>query len=162
MMSNNSLSTTNTTILTTTNTLTSTTMKTQVKNNRFRSTIRKAALTLIAAIAVAATQVTFAGTGPEPAVTTSLQSTVFQLPNSMKFKTVVATGQNSKLYVIIRNEKNEPIYTESLKSTNGYIRTFDFSTLADGEYTFEISNGKQTQSKTFKIETSTERIVKLD
>ncbi|MDJ1468900.1 hypothetical protein QNI19_03970 [Cytophagaceae bacterium DM2B3-1] len=137
-------------------------MNAQVKNNRFRSAFRKAVFTVAAAIAVAATQVTFGATGPEPAASASLQAVVFQLPESMKFKTVIAPSQNNKLFITIKNQKNESVYTEALKTNNGYIRTFDFSTMADGEYTFEISNGKETQSKKFKIETSTERLVKVN
>ncbi|MDJ1471958.1 hypothetical protein QNI19_28425 [Cytophagaceae bacterium DM2B3-1] len=152
----------NTTISTTTNNLTTTIMKTQVTNNRLRFAIRKAVLTLVAAVAVAATQVTFGATGPEPAAAGSLQSTVFQLPNSLKFKTIIAANNNNKVFITILNAKNETIYTEVTKNNSSYIRTFDFSTLADGEYTFQISNGKETQSKTFKIETTTARVVNLN
>lgn len=132
-------------------------MKTQ--KNSFRFAVRKAVFTLAAALAVAATQVTMAA-GPEPEAS-SLQSAVFQIPNSLKFKTVVAPREG-KLSITIRNENNEVMYSENLKSDKGYIRTFDFSTLADGQYTFVISNGQQTQSKTFVIETTTARVASLN
>ncbi len=133
-------------------------MKTQ--KNSFRFAVRKAMLTLIAAVAIAITQVSFAATGPKPAPGT-LQSTVFPLPSSLKFKAIVA-AHTGKLSVSIRNQKKEVVYSENLKSNEGYIRTFDLGTLPDGEYTFEISNGTDTRHQTFQIETTTARVVNLN
>lgn len=133
-------------------------MKAQVNNAK--SSIRKAAAIIATAFALATAPIAMAASGPGPEAS-SLQSTVFQLPNSMKFKTVVAAA-DSKLSIVIRNEKHEVIYSEAMKHNGGYIRTFDFATLADGEYTFEISNGQQTQSKTFKIETTSARVVNVN
>ncbi len=140
------------------NSLKTTTMKTQV--NSVKNTIRKAAVAFSTVLALAIAPVSMAASGPGPEAS-SLQSAVFQLPNSLKFKTVIAAA-DSKLSIVIRNAQNEAIYTESMKHNEGYIRTFDFSTLPDGDYTFEISNGKQTQSKTFKIETTSARVVNVN
>jgi hypothetical protein len=154
------------------NSLKTTTMKTQVNNvklNNVKPTnvkmnIRKAAAafaTVLATVLTLATApMTLAASGPGPEAST-LQSAVFQLPNSLKFKTVIAPA-DSKLSVVIRNQKNEAIYSEAMKHNQGYIRTFDLGTLPDGEYTFEISNGQQTQSQTFKIETTSARVVNVN
>ena len=151
-----------------------TTMKTQDNNtqvnnlsvtnlsvSKFGSTIRKAVLTLAAVVLVAATQLTFAASGPEPAAK-PLESAVFQLPASLKFKAIVAPSASGKLTLSIRNEKGQLVHSENHKNTQGYIRTFDLSSLSDGEYTFEISDGKQTQSKTFNIHTTTARVAALN
>ena len=140
------------------NSLKTTTMKTQV--NSVKNMIRKAAVAFSTVLALAIAPVSMAASGPGPEAS-SLQSAVFQLPNSLKFKTVIAPA-DSKLSIVIRNAQNEAIYTESMKHNEGYIRTFDFSTLPDGDYTFEISNGQQTQSKTFKIETTSARVVNVN
>jgi hypothetical protein len=138
--------------------LKTTTMKTQLNNVKMN--IRKAAAAFATVLTLATAPMTMAASGPGPEAST-LQSAVFQLPNSLKFKTVIAPA-DSKLSVVIRNQKNEAIYSEAMKHNQGYIRTFDFSTLPDGEYTFEISNGQQTQSKTFKIETTSARVVNVN
>lgn len=132
-------------------------MKTQ---NNFRFAVRKAVFTLAAAFAVAATQVTFAAEGPKPKVA-AVQSTVFRLPNTLRFKAIVAP-QEGKVTITIRSQDNTPIYSESLNNDKGYKRTFDFSTLKDGEYTFEISNGDNTQKTTFTIGTTMARVVSIN
>jgi hypothetical protein len=147
-LSNNSINT---------NSVKTTTMKTQM--NTVTSSIRKAAAIFTTVLALATAPIAMAASGPGPEAA-PLQSSVFQLPNSMKFKTVVAPSESGKLSISIA--KNVVIYSESIKNNPGYIRTFDFATLEDGEYTFEISNGKQTDSKTFKIETTTARVVNLN
>jgi len=135
------------------------TMQTSVHGNSFRFAIRKAVLTLTAAVAVAGAQMAFAANGPEPAA--SLESAVFQLPDSMKFKAIVANPQSSKLIITIRNEKDEVVYSETIRNQKGYIRTFDLSAMTDGEYTFEIASNSQSQKKSFRIETTLARVVNL-
>ena len=130
-------------------------MKTQHLSIRFA--IRKALFTIATVCAVAITQVSLAADGPGPE-TGKLQSTIFQIPNSLKFK-AIATGCGNKLSIVIRGYDHTPIYTEFQNNGHDYMRTFDLSTLTDGEYTFEISNGEETIKKTFTIETTMARMV---
>ncbi len=133
-------------------------MKTQHSFLRFA--VRKALFTIATVCAVAITQVSLAAEGPEPKAS-KLQSTFFQIPNSLKFK-AIATGCGNKFSIVIRGYDHTPIYSEFQTNGQDYMRTFDLSTLTDGEYTFEISNGEETIKKTFTIETTMARMVSVN
>ncbi|MDR6809096.1 hypothetical protein J2Y45_006310 [Dyadobacter sp. BE34] len=59
---------------------------------------------------------------------------------------------------ILDNEKNV-LFSENRKVENNYLKYFDLSTLMDGTYTFEITDGKEKTAQSFDILTTTSRVV---
>ena len=59
---------------------------------------------------------------------------------------------------ILDNEKNV-LFSENRKVENNYLKYFDLSTLMDGTYTFEITDGKEKAAQSFDILTTTSRVV---
>lgn len=59
---------------------------------------------------------------------------------------------------ILDNEKNV-LFSENRKIENNYLKYFDLSTLMDGTYTFEITDGKEKTAQSFDILTTTSRVV---
>lgn len=59
---------------------------------------------------------------------------------------------------ILDNEKNV-LFSENRRVDNNYLKYFDLSTLMDGTYTFEITDGKEKASQSFDILTTTSRVV---
>ena len=59
---------------------------------------------------------------------------------------------------ILDNEKNV-LFSENRKVENNYLKYFDLSTLMDGTYTFEITDGKEKAARSFDILTTTSRVV---
>lgn len=59
---------------------------------------------------------------------------------------------------ILDNDKNV-LFSENRKVENNYLKYFDLSTLMDGTYTFEITDGKEKTAQSFDILTTTSRAV---
>lgn len=59
---------------------------------------------------------------------------------------------------ILDNEKNV-LFSENRRVENSYLKYFDLSTLMDGTYTFEITDGKEKTAQSFDILTTTSRVV---
>ncbi|GGM85539.1 hypothetical protein GCM10010967_17020 [Dyadobacter beijingensis] len=59
---------------------------------------------------------------------------------------------------ILDNEKNV-LFSENKRVDNNYLKYFDLSTLMDGTYTFEITDGKEKTAQSFDILTTTSRVV---
>jgi hypothetical protein len=59
---------------------------------------------------------------------------------------------------ILDNEKNV-LFSENRRVENNYLKYFDLSTLMDGTYTFEITDGKEKTAQSFDILTTTSRVV---
>lgn len=139
-----------------------TTMKTPQTpaSGNFRNAIRKAALGFATVAVLATAQPSLAGNEPLPGSGT-LQTAVFQLPNTVKFKAIAKSSQAGNMTVRIRNAKNEVVFTDFMRNASGYYRTFDLSDLADGTYTFEISNGSETRRQAVSIETTLARTVSV-
>lgn len=136
------------------------TMNTRANGNSFRNATRKAAFAFAAIAMIAVVQPSLAGNEPQPGSGT-LQSTVFQLPNSLKFKAIAKSSQAGKMTVSIKNDRNQVLFSDLLRNTAGYYRTFDLSGMADGTYTFEISNGSETRRQTVNIETTMARTISV-
>ncbi|RIV22572.1 hypothetical protein DYU11_16300 [Fibrisoma montanum] len=67
----------------------------------------------------------------------------------------------SKIELQLTNEKGEVMFREVLPAKggkkNGFRQQFDLSQIGDGRYTFRISDGIQTEERTFKLSTPTIR-----
>src|SRR5262245_60322404 len=59
-----------------------------------------------------------------------------------------ASTQKGKVEVSILNSKNETIYSEVISNLSSFVRPYNFSSLAEGEYTIAIKdeNGTHTQT----------------
>ncbi|QIP17192.1 hypothetical protein G8759_33415 [Spirosoma aureum] len=66
---------------------------------------------------------------------------------------------DDKISVELLNEKGQVMFREALPAKggkkNGYRQQFDLSQVGDGKYTFRISDGNQTEERTFKLTTPT-------
>lgn len=79
---------------------------------------------------------------------------------------VVKTGAIVKLYyrglkpsdvrITIFNEKGEPVYKETIRHIESFVRPYNFSTLGEGDYTIELNGeeGKQLQKVSYHKERS--------
>lgn len=63
----------------------------------------------------------------------------------------------SKIQVELLNRKGDVVFRESLPANSGkrkaFRQQFDLSQIGDGTYTFRISDGVQTEERTFKLST---------
>ncbi|MFT4032330.1 MAG: hypothetical protein QM669_07910 [Siphonobacter sp.] len=62
--------------------------------------------------------------------------------------------KGKKLTITLRNAKGESLFSENLaKNTEGYARRFDMSSLTDGIYTIEVTDGETIQKKEINLNT---------
>ena len=60
-----------------------------------------------------------------------------------------------KIVVRLRDQNNRIVFSESMpRHLDKYRQRFDMSEMADGAYTFEITNGSETIEKSFHLKTS--------
>ena len=91
-------------------------------------------------------------------VTASTKLTVLQV-KPMQFRVSYNNPISKNVVVrILDNEKNV-LFSENRKVENNYLKYFDLSTLMDGTYTFEITDGKEKTAQSFDILTTTSRVV---
>lgn len=141
-------------------------MKNQL-NNIFKS-MMAVAIVLTLGTGAAFAQGTSANTatalakGPIVLAPKSLAVAVFQVENTLKFKVHLENYANNDVTIKIKNQANKVIYQEKVKDASKYIRKFDFSTMADGEYTFEVSNKKETYSKDISLQTLSARSLQIN
>lgn len=61
----------------------------------------------------------------------------------------------SKIVVRLRDQENRIVFSESMpRYLAKYRQRFDMSEMADGAYTFQITNGNKTIEKSFQLKTS--------
>lgn len=77
----------------------------------------------------------------------------------MQFRVSFYLPESSHLLVRIIDTDNHVLYAENKRTNNNYLKYFDLSTLADGKYTFEITDGKEKYTQSFDILTKTSRVV---
>jgi flagellar hook assembly protein FlgD len=100
--------------------------------------------------------------GPIVLAPKSLAVAVFQVENTLKFKVHMENYASNDVTIKIKNGANKVIYQEKVKDASKYIRKFDFSTMADGEYTFEVSNNKETYTKDISLQTLSARSLQIN
>jgi len=94
----------------------------------------------------------------EKTETVSNKLTVLQI-KPMQFR--VSYNQPTSKIVAVRildTDKNV-LFSESKRVDSNYLKYFDLSTLMDGTYTFEITDGKEKATQSFDILTTTSRVV---
>ncbi|WP_149242947.1 hypothetical protein [Dyadobacter sp. 32] len=78
--------------------------------------------------------------------------------NELKFK-LALEDVKEKSSVVIKDEMGQVLYSATLRKSESYTKIFDLSGLADGSYSFVISNGSDVTVKPFEIATETKRMV---
>jgi len=94
------------------------------------------------------------------AAPSGLQTAVYQIPETTKFKVHFVNNSSHPVTIQLRDARNQVIYSEKISGKN-YIRKFDLEQLGDGTYTFEINNGSQRIVKEVDLHTVRARSVQV-
>lgn len=70
------------------------------------------------------------------------------------YRVVYQSPEKSNVTIQLYNDKNEVIYTESQKSTSGFMKKFDLSYLSYGEYQLEVKADGYLFQEKIKLGTS--------
>ena len=110
--------------------------------------LRKSGIAIALACAFLATNLTaFATTGTEGdelvtvTETANIKYELNRVTNSQKVVMGIKLLKDSKVKLVVLNENNKEVFTKYYKSSDGFIQSFDFSQLDDGEYTFKVKAG---------------------
>ncbi|WP_435354617.1 hypothetical protein [Emticicia sp. SJ17W-69] len=80
---------------------------------------------------------------------------------SLRFKLAFENPLRQKTQIYLLDKNKDIFFNEYATGTAQYVRAFDLSNLADGEYTFVVESGKDRLTKDFVIKTNTFRGVSL-
>ncbi len=80
---------------------------------------------------------------------------------SLRFKLAFENPLRQKTKIYLLDKENNVLFDEYTYGDNQYVRAFNLSNLADGEYTFVVESGKEIVKKDFAITTKTLRGVSL-
>ncbi|MCF0052309.1 hypothetical protein LXM25_19735 [Dyadobacter sp. LJ53] len=94
----------------------------------------------------------------EKTETVSNKLTVIQI-KPMQFRVSYNNPTSKNVAVRILDTDKNILFSESRRVDNSYLKYFDLSTLMDGTYTFEITDGKEKATQSFDILTTTSRVV---
>ncbi|WP_026631644.1 hypothetical protein [Dyadobacter alkalitolerans] len=94
----------------------------------------------------------------EKTETVSNKLTVLQI-RPMQFRVSYNNPVSKNVAVRILDTDNNVLFSENRRVDNSYLKYFDLSTLMDGTYTFEITDGKEKATQSFDILTTTSRVV---
>jgi hypothetical protein len=84
-------------------------------------------------------------------------------PNAATGMAIMKNGSTIKLFykgtkqadvkVSIYNAANSLVYSETIKNVDGFVRPYNFSNLAEGEYSIELTgdNGRQIERVSYKL-----------
>jgi hypothetical protein len=94
----------------------------------------------------------FAGGRDESPKTSSGMAVVKK--GTASYKLIYKSEQASDVKVKIFNAKNDLVFSETIKNSDGFIRPYDFGKLGEGEYTIKIDNGSNWLMEKVKYEAS--------
>jgi hypothetical protein len=94
----------------------------------------------------------------EKSETVSNKLTVLQI-KPMQFRVSYNNPTSKNVAVRILDTDKNVLFQESKRVDTNYLKYFDLSTLMDGTYTFEITDGKEKATQSFDILTTTSRVV---
>ncbi len=80
---------------------------------------------------------------------------------NLRFKLSFENPLRQKTQIYLLDKNNDVFFNEYANGNAQYVRAFNLSNLADGEYTFVIESGKEKMTKEFVISTQTFRGVTL-
>jgi len=75
-------------------------------------------------------------------------STMAVLKNGSTFRLLYKGMKQSDVKVLILNDANQIVFSEKIKSTDGFARPYNFSNLPEGHYSIQVKNGAITQTET--------------
>ncbi|WAC12853.1 hypothetical protein [Dyadobacter pollutisoli] len=77
----------------------------------------------------------------------------------MQFRVSYKNPISKTVVVRILDTDHNVLFSENRRVDANYLKYFDLSTLMDGTYTFEITDGKEKAAQSFDILTTTSRVV---
>jgi hypothetical protein len=80
---------------------------------------------------------------------------------SLRFKLAFENPLRQKTKIYLLDKNNDVFFNEYANGNAQYVRAFDLTNLADGEYTFVVESGKDKITKAFEIRTQTFRGISL-
>jgi hypothetical protein len=80
---------------------------------------------------------------------------------SLRFKLAFENPLKQKMKITLVDKENNVFYNEYSVGNIQYVKAFDLTNLADGEYTFVVESGKDKSTKDFVIKTQTFRGISL-
>jgi hypothetical protein len=80
---------------------------------------------------------------------------------SLQFKLAFENPLRQKTKISLIDKDRNILFDEYMHEATQYVRAFNLSNLADGEYTFVVESGKYKMKKDFVISTKTLRGVSL-
>ncbi|MDZ7933878.1 MAG: hypothetical protein U5M51_02680 [Emticicia sp.] len=80
---------------------------------------------------------------------------------SLRFRLAFENPLRQKTKIYLLDKDSNVLFDEYTYGNTQYVRVFNFSNLADGEYTFVVETGKEKLKKDFAITTKTLRGVSL-
>jgi len=87
------------------------------------------------------------------------KAVVFKKQNTMIFKAIAKELSGAKITVKIKNKNGDLFYDENYFKKETYNRNFDVSTLAEGEYVFEITSKNEIYEQKFVITSGTIKVI---
>jgi hypothetical protein len=122
------------------------------------------ALAIVLGLALAATTEGMAQTKAASGKISSSDKTAnltVQDLGSLRFKLTFENPLRQKSQIYLLDKDNNVFFNEYSTGDAQYIRAFNLSDLADGEYTFVVETGKDKLKKDFVISTQTFRGISL-
>jgi flagellar hook assembly protein FlgD len=119
-------------------------------------------MAFVSNVSAQGTSVTKLAKHPDVLAPKSLDVAVFQVENTLKFRVHLENYAGQDITIKIKNGSNKVVYEEKVKNVSKYIRKFDFSTMLDGDYTFEVSNNKDTFTKDISLQTLSARSLQIN
>ncbi len=80
---------------------------------------------------------------------------------SLRFKLAFENPLKQKTKISLVDKENNIFYNDYSVGTAQYVKAFDLTNLADGEYTFVVESGNNKLTKEFVIKTQTFRGISL-
>lgn len=94
--------------------------------------MKKTLSILVLLVAIGSAALAMPAENPAPA------SGVGIMKKGKTFHVFYKAAKLSDVKVFIRNERNDLVFTETIRKTDGFVRPYNFTQLEDGEYTVEV------------------------
>ncbi len=94
--------------------------------------MKKTLSILVLLVAIGSAALAMPAENPAPA------SGVGIMKKGKTFHMFYKAAKLSDVKIFIRNERNDLVFTETIRKTDGFVRPYNFTQLEDGEYTVEV------------------------
>ena len=92
--------------------------------------------------------------------TDSFKVAVYPVANSFVMRVHVENPTREKVTVLVKNSKEEVIYTKKVGNNPVFNGKFDVSQMEEGTYTIVVQSAKQTYANPFTVEAQQDRIAR--